>query len=159
MFSNMKASDLGSLYCRLPARRAPSVLVKSSGERWKPSDQSRRMADACAAAKIEPPVTFHKLRDTFASYLVMAGVPILTVSKLLGHADVRVTEKHYAHLAPNYLQRAVDENLPDFSTGGRRSKESRRPSLPGSAAKKARNGVHGHARRRESGQGSRRIAQ
>jgi integrase len=68
------------------------VFVKSSGERWKPSDQSRRMTDACAAAKIEPPVTFHELRDTFASHLVMAGVPILTVSKLLGHADVRVTE-------------------------------------------------------------------
>jgi integrase len=56
------------------------VFVKASGERWKPSDQARRMADACAVAKIEPPVTFHELRDTFASHLVMAGVPILTVS-------------------------------------------------------------------------------
>lgn len=91
------------------------VFVKASGERWKPSDQARRMADACASAKIEPPVTFHELRDTFASHLVMAGVPILTVSKLLGHADVRVTEKHYAHLAPGYLQSAVDEHLPDFT--------------------------------------------
>ena len=82
------------------------------------------MADACAAAKIEPPVTFHELRDTFASHLVMAGVPILTVSKLLGHADVRITEKHYAHLAPGHLQNAVDEHLPDFSVHPRRSKAS-----------------------------------
>lgn len=97
------------------------VFVKASGERWKPSDQARRMTDACAGGKIEPPVTFHELRDTFASHLVMAGVPILTVSKLLGHADVRVTEKHYAHLAPGYLQSAVDEHLPDFSVHARHS--------------------------------------
>ena len=134
------------------------VFVKSSGERWKPSDQSRRMTDACAAAKIEPPVTFHELRDTFASHLVMAGVPILTVSKLLGHADVRVTEKHYAHLRPDHLQEAVDDHLPNFSAGGRRSKASRRPSLPGSAAKKVRDGMHGHAHRRKSGQGTLRRA-
>jgi integrase len=108
------------------------VFIKASGEKWKPSDQSRRMTDACAAAKIEPPVTFHELRDTFASHLVMAGVPILTVSKLLGHADVRVTEKHYAHLAPGHLQNAVDEHLPDFSVHPRRPKESSQSKRSGS---------------------------
>lgn len=95
--------------------RTDYVFVKNSGKRWRPSDQARRIADACARAAIRPPITFHELRDTFASHLVMGGVPILTVSQLLGHADVRVTQKHYAHLAPDYLQRAVDESLPDFS--------------------------------------------
>ena len=90
------------------------VFVKASGEQWKKSDQSRRMIEACAKAKIAPPATFHELRDTFASHLVMAEVPILTVSKLLGHADVRITEKDYAHLRPDHLQKAVDEKLPDF---------------------------------------------
>ncbi len=91
------------------------VFVKDSGKGWRPSDQARRIGDACSRAAIRPPITFHELRDTFASHLVMGGVPILTVSQLLGHADVRVTQKHYAHLAPDYLQRAVDESLPDFS--------------------------------------------
>ncbi|HZL41339.1 MAG TPA: tyrosine-type recombinase/integrase [Pseudolabrys sp.] len=128
------------------------VFVKASGERWKPSDQARRMEDACAGAKIEPAITFHELRDTFASHLVMAGVPILTVSKLLGHADVRVTERHYAHLAPGYLQKAVDKHLPDFSARARRRKASPSSKRPGSTtARKARaRGLQGHTRRPKS---------
>lgn len=34
-------------------------------------------------------------RDTFAVELLKRGVPIETVSMLLGHASIRVTEKHY----------------------------------------------------------------
>jgi integrase len=91
------------------------VFLKSSGEQWQKSDQQRRMDKACAGAGIEPTATFHELRDTFASHLVLKGVPILTVSRLLGHADVRITERHYAHLRPDHLQQAVDEHLPDFT--------------------------------------------
>ena len=72
------------------------------------------MARGCALAGIDPAVTFHELRDTFASHLVKAGVPLLTVSQLLGHKDSRTTEKYYAHLAPSQLKKAIDEHLPDF---------------------------------------------
>jgi integrase len=34
-------------------------------------------------------------RHTFAVELLKHGVPIETVSMLLGHASIRVTEKHY----------------------------------------------------------------
>lgn len=44
------------------------------------------------------PLTF---RTTFASRLVMNGVPIQEVSKMLGHSSIRMTEKSYAFLAPN----------------------------------------------------------
>jgi integrase len=37
----------------------------------------------------------HRLRDTFAVELLLAGVPIERVSVLLGHQSVRVAEKHY----------------------------------------------------------------
>jgi integrase len=39
---------------------------------------------------------FHMLRDTAAVGWLMKGVPLETVSILLGHSSVRITEKHYA---------------------------------------------------------------
>lgn len=46
---------------------------------------------------------FHDLRHTYASDLVMAGVDIFTVSKLLGHSNVKTT-MIYAHLAPDHAK-------------------------------------------------------
>ena len=43
----------------------------------------------------------------------MRGVPMAVIAEQLGHADTRVTEKHYAHLGPSYVadtvRRAFDE--------------------------------------------------
>jgi integrase len=52
-------------------------------------------------------VVFHTLRHTFASWLVMAGIPLYTVSKLLGHASLDMTYR-YAHLAPDVQKDAVN---------------------------------------------------
>ena len=38
---------------------------------------------------------FHMLRDTAAVEWLLAGVPLETVSVLLGHTDVRTTLDHY----------------------------------------------------------------
>jgi integrase len=48
----------------------------------------------------------HKLRHTFASKLVMKGVPLYDVQKLLGHKDSQTT-MIYAHLSPDYLKESV----------------------------------------------------
>lgn len=45
---------------------------------------------------------WHTLRHTYASHLAMQGVPIQSISKLLGHSDVRITMR-YAHLSPSAL--------------------------------------------------------
>jgi len=52
-------------------------------------------------------VTFHSLRHTFASWLVMEGVDLYTVKEMLGHKDLTMTQR-YAHLAPDTLRGAVN---------------------------------------------------
>ena len=42
----------------------------------------------------------------------MAGVPMAVIARQLGHADTRMTEKHYAHLAPNYVAQTIREKFP-----------------------------------------------
>src|SRR5581483_6241650 len=50
--------------------------------------------------------TWHCLRHTFASRLVMAGVDIRTVAELMGHKSLQMTMR-YAHLAPHHTAAAV----------------------------------------------------
>lgn len=61
---------------------------------------------ASAAAKLGRVAYWHVYRHTFASHLVMRGVPIRTVQELLGHSSIQQTMR-YAHLAPNIPREAV----------------------------------------------------
>ena len=44
----------------------------------------------------------------------MAGVPLLVVAKNIGHADTRMVEKHYGHIAPSYVAEAIRAGAPRF---------------------------------------------
>lgn len=59
-------------------------------------------------AGINSKLNFHSLRHTFASWLIQKGVPIYSISKLLGHSDIKVTEI-YSHLRPDDLRSAIDK--------------------------------------------------
>jgi integrase len=87
--------------------------VSDTGE-WRAAEQIRPMADACKEAKIKPAVSFHVLRHTHGSTLAMRGVPMGVIAEQLGHADTRMTEKHYAHLAPSYVADTIRAHFPDL---------------------------------------------
>jgi integrase len=92
------------------------MLTRANGSAWGKSRQRRPMLEACQRAGIKPAVGFHVLRHSYASHLVMAGVPLQVAAQNLGHADTRMTEKHYAHLAPSYVAETIRKLAPEFGT-------------------------------------------
>jgi integrase len=69
---------------------------------------------ACKRARIDPLITFHGMRHTWASLSVMNGVPLLVVAKNLGHSDTTMVVKHYGHLAPSYIADSIRAGAPRF---------------------------------------------
>jgi integrase len=89
-----------------------ALLQRAAGRPWGKSHQTRPLLEACKVAKITPPASFHILRHTYASHLVMSGVPMPVVAANLGHTDTRMVEKHYAHLAPSYVADTIRATAP-----------------------------------------------
>jgi integrase len=104
------------LFEQLSAGRTGRELLirKADGNAWNKSHQARPMLQACARAKLDPAINFHGLRHTYASHAVMNGAPLLVVAKNLGHADTRMVERHYGHLAPSYVADEIRKAAPRF---------------------------------------------
>jgi len=97
-------------------RRLPTALAHVMGK----AHDLPSLQKLCSSRFGWPPsVNFHILRHTHGSHLAMSGVPMGVVAAQLGHADTRMTEKHYAHLAPSYVAQAIRANFPVLGlTGG-----------------------------------------
>jgi integrase len=91
------------------------IFRRADGAVWNKSDQARPMRAACTRARITPAIGFHALRHTWASLAAMNSVPLMVVAKNLGHADTRMVEKHYGHLAPSYVADAIRAGAPRFA--------------------------------------------
>jgi integrase len=83
------------------------LFLRVNGKPWGKSEQQRPLGAACRVAQIDPAVSFHGLRHTYASRLAMRGVPLAVIATQLGHADTRMVEKHYGHLSPGYVAETV----------------------------------------------------
>ncbi len=60
---------------------------------------------ACRRAGIKG-LWFHDLRHTFATRRLAGGVALVTVKELLGHADIKTTER-YVHTSPDAKKKAI----------------------------------------------------
>jgi integrase len=88
----------------------------ADGLPWKKSNQTDPMRAASARARLTPPVSFHALRHTWASLAAMNKVPLMVIAENLGHADTRMVEKHYGHLAPSFVAEAIRAGAPRFTS-------------------------------------------
>jgi integrase len=50
---------------------------------------------------------FHDLRHTFATRLAQAGIDLYKIAKLLGHKDIKMTQR-YSHHCPDSLRGGVE---------------------------------------------------
>lgn len=48
----------------------------------------------------------HTLRHTAGAWMAQAGVPMHQISQRLGHSSIAVTERHYAHLHPDFMKQS-----------------------------------------------------
>ena len=105
-----------SFFQQVCAGRAGDDLIfkRADGNPWRASYQGRPIKEANARAQLNPPITFHGLRHTWASLAVMAGVPIAIVARNLRHEGTNTTEKHYGHLARSYITDAIRAGAPRF---------------------------------------------
>ncbi len=95
---------LWTLFSQLRTRpEVPWVFHDAQGRRY--NDVRHSFERACEAAGLTN-FHFHDLRHTFASWLIMRGVSLATVSNLLGHTSPTINLR-YAHLSPKYLTSAV----------------------------------------------------
>ena len=108
------------------------MFPRADGQRWGKSHQARRLAEASKAARIEPPVSYHALRHTWASHRVMNGADLMVVARVLGHSDTRMVERHYGHLRPSYVDDAVRASAPRARPEQSESKFVRLHSAKGS---------------------------
>lgn len=73
----------------LPAKSMPADRVFSFPSY---SVTLRKLRKLAATVGINKKVTFHVSRHTFATMMLTAGADIYTISKLVGHADIRTTQ-------------------------------------------------------------------
>jgi integrase len=109
-------TDEGAAFFKqVTAGKTGSALIFNRADSgWKASDQAFRIKIACERAKIEPPITFHGLRHTWASRAVMNGMPLMVVARNLGHKDTKMVEHHYGHMDDDFFTKAVREHAPRF---------------------------------------------
>lgn len=77
-----------------------------------PSDTNAELRIWAAKAGVEKHISFHCARHTFAVMMLTLGTDIYTVSKLLGHRDIKTTQI-YAKIVDSKKQEAVD-NIPQI---------------------------------------------
>jgi site-specific recombinase XerD len=95
-----------------PGGDSPAFSAKSSSFRAVSArDLQLRLKKYLAIAGLDPQITPHKLRHSYATHLLDAGADLRSVQELLGHAHL-VTTQVYTHLTTERLKKAYERAHP-----------------------------------------------
>lgn len=89
------------------------VFTNTVGKIQDPNDITKLWFKRLLKQANLPNIRFHDIRHTCATLLLAAGVSVKVVSEMLGHSDIAITLRVYAHVMPHMQQAAVSamENL------------------------------------------------
>jgi integrase len=112
------SAELGHVLHEHRHLRGPLVFCREGGGYLSGDVVKHPFNRATRKAGVER-IRFHDMRHSFASQLVMAGVPLKAVQEYLGHADLSMTMR-YAHLSPTAKQdfiACLDSGVPERMCG------------------------------------------
>lgn len=106
------AIDALQKYLTLRARstRGP-LFVNRFGSRLTARSIQRMLKKYLIAAGLDPSLTPHKLRHSFATHMLDAGADLRSVQELLGHANLSTTQI-YTHITPERLKKVYEKAHP-----------------------------------------------
>ena len=91
--------------------RPPSLFVNRFGGPLTPRSVERALKNYLAEADLDPAVTPHVLRHSFATHLLDAGADLRSVQELLGHASLSTTQI-YTHVSVERLKEEYGKTHP-----------------------------------------------
>jgi integrase/recombinase XerC len=95
-----------------PSRQSPVFLAQTKDlSPVSTRDLARRLKKYLIIAGLDPSLTPHKLRHSYATHLLDAGADLRSVQELLGHAHLMTTQV-YTHLTTERLKKAYDKAHP-----------------------------------------------
>jgi len=92
------------------ARKGP-LFVTKSGKRISARSVRRKLDKYLAQAGIDPRVTPHALRHSFATHMLNAGADLRSLQEMLGHESLSTTQI-YTHLTTRRLKEVYDKAHP-----------------------------------------------
>jgi site-specific recombinase XerD len=99
-------------YLELRARNARGPLfVNKFGDRLTARSVQRMLKKYLVAAGLDPSLTPHKLRHSFATHMLDGGADLRSVQELLGHANLSTTQI-YTHITPERLKKVYEKAHP-----------------------------------------------